>query len=366
MQMHMDEPLATDARSAGKRVDTARSICTASLLTARTPGAIAIVQLHGDVVPLLLQVTSVSDWPIGRMRLVNLAGVDEGLAVRLGESIAQFMPHGGIRVIERLMQKLLELGVKLQRVVDADPKALYPEAADSYEAMALAALARAASPQAIDLLLRAPAAWRALQGQPLSEMEQARSQRLNRLIDPPLVVVAGPPNVGKSTLSNLLLGRSMSLAVDMPGTTRDYTSALIELRGLVVRWHDTPGIRRSDDPIEMKAIELARVLIEQADLLVSISDAENDWLGPPDLPRKADLMVVNKVDIAGRSDGDLQVSARTGEGIADLVQVVRDVLVPPEDTAAVIPERWIYDPRLEEVEHARGSDRAAAQNDLGS
>jgi GTP1/Obg family GTP-binding protein len=120
---------------------------------------------------------------------------------------------------------------------------LYPEASDRFEALMLAALARAQSPLAIDLLLDQPRRWRRIRRarRQLSEEDLARSTRLNRLIEPPVAVLAGQPNVGKSTLSNALLGRAMSIAYDMPGTTRDYTAGWIDLAGLVVSWHDTPG-----------------------------------------------------------------------------------------------------------------------------
>jgi tRNA modification GTPase len=220
-------------------------------MTGPLPGAIAIIQLHGEVCSILRELTGCDDWPIGRARLVRMRDIDEGLVVRLDERVAQLMPHGGPRVMQRLQAALHDLGVQDATMKDVPPRELYPEAEDDYEALALTAIARAASPLVIDLLLSQPAIWR--QHQVLTDEDHARSQRLNHLIDPPLVVLAGPPNVGKSTLSNALVGRSMSIAVDMPGTTRDYTAARIELAGLVVHWHDTPGLRETDDAIEAKA-----------------------------------------------------------------------------------------------------------------
>ncbi len=201
----------------------------------------------------------------------------------------------------------------------------------------------------------------------LSEEDRARSRCLNRLIDPPLVVVVGAANVGKSTLSNALFGRSMSITADRPGTTRDYTSGRIELAGLVVDWHDTPGLRATDDPIERKAIDLARSLIEHADLLIALTDHEHEW---PQLPRDPDLRVLNKIDLlpsppgrgAGVSAGDhatgrsavadspwrgeglISISALQQTGLPQLVTAVRDQLIPPADLQH--PGPWLFDDRL--------------------
>jgi tRNA modification GTPase len=155
--------------------------------------------------------------------------------------------------------------------------------------------------------------------------------------------LAGPPNVGKSTLSNALVGRSMSIAVDMPGTTRDYTAARIELAGLVVNWHDTPGLRKTGDAIEAKAIDLARRLMAHADLLIAVTDTEHDW---PILPREPDVRLASKADLAGRGDADVSISALTGDGVSELVRLVRDRLLPPDDCIAARERPWLFDERL--------------------
>ena len=160
-----------------------------------------------------------------------------------------------------------------------------------------------------------------------------------------IVVVAGPANVGKSTLSNVLIGRSMSIASDRPGTTRDYTAGRINLGGLVVDWYDTPGQRAGGDEIEREARELARPLIVGADCLVAMTDHEQPW---PQLPRDPDLRVANKHDLGDRDDADLSISAATGAGIAELVTAVRDRLVRPDDLAHTGP--WLFDRRL--VDHS--------------
>ncbi len=267
--------------------------CLLVQTTPTQPGAIAILQLIGDSAAILRTLTGIDDWPIGRARLASFEDIDEGLAGRPAPDVTQLMPHGGPRVVSRLTRRLIELGAQPSDA-DVDPERVYPEAADRCEALALAAVARAHSPLAIELLLDQPRRWRA---QPaLSDSDLTRSRRLNRLIDPPIVVVAGPANVGKSTLSNALLGRSMSIALDLPGTTRDYTTGRIELAGLVADWYDTPGLRQADDgdSIEAKALDLAQRLIERADLLIAMTDHDHAW---PALSRDPDIHVINKIDL---------------------------------------------------------------------
>lgn len=310
------------------------------LATPANPGAIAVIQLSGDVERVLAALTGRGGWPPGRLRLVSFDGIDEGLAVRLGPSTAQLMPHGGPRVVQRIMARLVELDAAPERDRPFGARELYPEAEDEVEALALAALARASSPLVIDALLDQPRRWRHDAG-PLTADDLARSRSLDRLVTPPLVVAAGPPNVGKSTLANRLLGRPMSIELDHPGTTRDYTVARMELAGLVVDWHDTPGLRRADDAIEHEAIEVASRLLDRADFILALTDAAHDWA---DLPRAADLRVATKSDLGRRPGADLAISALTGAGLAELVRSIRDRLVPPADLDH--PGRWLFDERL--------------------
>jgi tRNA U34 5-carboxymethylaminomethyl modifying GTPase MnmE/TrmE len=318
--------------------ETTTTVCQVRPATALRPGAIAILQLIGDVGPVLETLTGVADWPAGRPRLARFGDIDDGIAVRLTDRTAQLMPHGGTRVVQRLLEWLTRRGVVLA-ATDTSPKDLFPEAQDRYEALALAAAARAASPLAIELLLDQPRRWgHAVE---LTGEDRARSRRLDRLVDPPVVALAGAANVGKSTLSNALLGRSMSIAADRPGTTRDYTSGRIELAGLVVDWHDTPGLRGTSDPDEMKAVDLARGLLDRADVVIAMTDAEHAW---PTLPKAPQLRVASKADAGRRDDADFSISATTGEGIPEFVAAIRDRLVSPADLEH--PGPWLFDPRL--------------------
>ncbi|MFO0872972.1 MAG: GTPase [Phycisphaerales bacterium] len=331
----------------------------ATLATPHAPGAIAVIQLHAappsDVFEPIALLTGRDDWAPGRCRLAAIldrdaiGAIDDAVVVLLDRSRATIMPHGGPRIVQRILERLAQLGVTIVASDAIDPCAAFPEAVDRFEALMLATLARAESPLAIDLLLDQPRRWRAAlasarsRGAPwiVSDDDRARSLRLSRLIVPPSVVLVGAPNIGKSTLVNTLAGRPVALASDRPGTTRDHVGVALELEGLAVHWHDTPGLRETDDAIEREAHRLALRTMESADLLVVAADATTGW---PATPRAPDLRVGLRSDLGGREDVDVRVSARTGEGIRALVRAVRDALVPPADLADRGP--WLFDDRL--------------------
>ena len=304
-----------------------------SVATASSPGAIGLVQILGPgAASLLRQLTRIDDWPAQRLRLADFAGIDQGLAVLLRDDWAQLMPHGGPQVMRKLLDRLIDLGAAYEP--DPPARQSYPEADSDCEAEMLALLARAASPAAIDLLLAQPRLWRRWIGSPDegAKVVIARSDRLDLLVEPPAVVVVGRPNVGKSTLTNRMLGRAASIVADLPGTTRDWVAGLAELgppaAAVAVRWLDTPGLRESDDPIERRAIELARLALEQADVLIAMRDPQTPWPDADHLPRTPDVWIVNKIDDEqgdrGRGDRDapLLASALNGHGLAELERLV--------------------------------------------
>lgn len=308
--------------------------CTLRIMTASAPGAIGIMQLSGDVEPVLASLSTRSRWPIGSMGLAEPGGIDECLLVRLDEQTAQVMPHGGPRVRQRLLAHFAELGIVIE-YEHPDPGRLYPEAADLLEACMLQALSTAASPLAIDLLLDQPERWR--HPPEWTDEDDARSTRLNHLLAPPGIVLVGPPNTGKSTLLNALTGREKAIAHDAPGTTRDFVACEIDLGGLVVLWHDTPGRRFTDDAIEAEAIALSRRLLDEADLLISLTDPGTPWI---ELERAADLRIGSKSDLGTTPDADLCICAVDGTGMPGFVEAVRDALVSRDDLECGRPWRF--------------------------
>jgi tRNA modification GTPase len=89
-----------------------------------------------------------------------------------------------------------------------------------------------------------------------------------------LAVIAGRPNAGKSSLFNLLLKEERSIVTEVPGTTRDWIEALIQVEGIPIRLADTAGLRDSDDPVEKIGVQRSRELLDEADLILYLIDGE--------------------------------------------------------------------------------------------
>lgn len=275
----------------------------------------------------------------GEIRVRGIAGVDQGVVARVDERTAWLMPHGGVGVVRAILEACEREGIAVaacahggHRVGDT---ARAPTSIEEVERRVLEVLARASSPLAVDLLLRQPGLWREELAQDpaaLTREQSPRDRMLQRLIDPALVVVLGASNIGKSTLTNALAGRGVSIVADEPGTTRDHVGVLLDMGGLVVRWLDTPGLRERPTAEEAMARDAAMILAGQADLLVVASDPMTAAPGLGSGLAKVPVVRVGlRSDLGkGNEEVDVAVSARTGEGVAELVRVVRERLVGKE------------------------------------
>ena len=179
----------------------------------------------------------------------------------------------------------------------------------------------------------------------------------DHLTEPWRVVFAGAPNVGKSSLMNLIAGMERSIVCDQPGTTRD----VVEVDGIVAGWPfqfvDTAGLRDgSRDQIEELGIQQSHLAASQCDVLCLVFDNDSDaaaWsnrLLLTELPKRT-VLVRNKCDLMTKHNFDqppykkssalsglplIHVSARTGQGLPELLQWIKQSVVPQEpdkDTA---------------------------------
>jgi tRNA modification GTPase len=153
------------------------------------------------------------------------------------------------------------------------------------------------------------------------------------------VVIAGRPNVGKSSLLNMLVGHEKAIVTPCAGTTRDLVEEYINIAGLPVRLVDTAGVHAAQDPVEQIGVERARSAIAGADLILMVIDLSSG-LGAADqaileqvaaLPHllvgnKADLKVVEH-GIDELSEPLISVSAQTGQGIELLREAIAERLM---------------------------------------
>ncbi|MCL2829624.1 MAG: tRNA uridine-5-carboxymethylaminomethyl(34) synthesis GTPase MnmE [Betaproteobacteria bacterium] len=289
-----------------------------------------------------------------------------------GEDVLELHGHGGPVVLQLLLRRCLELGARLAEPGEFTRRAFLNGKLDLAQAEAVADLIDAASDSA------ARSAARALEGQfsreistlvaettelralteacldfPEEEIDflsataaGERLEALNARLEAVFararqgsllqgglyVVLAGQPNVGKSSLLNQLAGDDLAIVTPVPGTTRDALKGSIQIRGIPLHIVDTAGLRATDDTIEQIGIDRAWREIERADLVLLLVDAEHG-LGeadaailerlPPNLRR---ITVQNKIDLASgpqavprrveEENGVLiALSARTGEGL---------------------------------------------------
>lgn len=170
------------------------------------------------------------------------------------------------------------------------------------------------------------------------------------------VVIAGPPNSGKSSLMNRLSGHERAIVTSVPGTTRDLIDEFIHIDGIAFQVTDTAGIRATDDPVEKIGIERTLSSIENSDIVLYLLDGSEgvkrevvEQIHLISASRQC-MVLVNKADLPSRLAGEslavegiayLSVSVKSGEGIEALKEsVVSRILESlPEDRSALVPNR---------------------------
>ena len=187
------------------------------------------------------------------------------------------------------------------------------------------------------------------------------------------VVLAGRPNTGKSSLFNALAGADRAIVTEVPGTTRDLVTEIVDIDGIAVTLVDTAGLRATDDLVEIEGVGRARRASAAADCVVVVLDgsqpaAESDRALLASTRARARVIAINKADLPEALDTlaadaeALRVSARTGDGIAALRTAIAAALAgrePLADAPAVTNQRhlMLLEQALESL--GRGADALA-------
>jgi tRNA modification GTPase len=402
---------------------------TDTIVAAATPpgrGGVGVVRVSGPKVPEIAA-TLVGELPQARhatlTRFLDKTGepIDVGLTLFFpgphsytGEHVVELQGHGGPVVVERLVERVVELGARRARPGEFTERAFHHDKIDLTQAEAVADLIDAGSREA------ARAAMRSLQGE-FSSMVQGLTDALIDLrtyveaaIDFPeeevdflgdhelrerlaivrghfdavaaaagqgrllrdgiTVVLAGRPNSGKSSLLNRLAGYDAAIVTPVPGTTRDVLRERIDIDGLPLHVLDTAGLRDSDDVVEAEGVRRAHAEISRADRVLFVIDSGDDPEARAFAEQRSRLpqeipvtLVFNKIDLgAGLPVSDtisgpprVHVSARTGHGLDLLRAHLKDSVSFQHASNGTISARRRH---LEALARARACvENAAAQ-----
>lgn len=363
----------------------------AAIATAAGRGGIGVVRVSGPRLELFIR--SLIGRPLAPRQAIladfrDARGdvIDQGIALFFpaprsytGEDVLELHGHGGPVVLRELLKRCLELGARPARPGEFTERAYLNDKLDLAQAESVADLIDAATTQAaksalrslrgafsqrIEELTRAVIELRVLVEATLDFPDEeieflehagvegklaAASAGLEKVLSASRqgsllregihVVLAGQPNVGKSSLLNRLTGEDLAIVTEIPGTTRDVIRQSINLEGVPAHVIDTAGLRESDDPVEKIGIERTWSAIGKADLVVLLLDATQGESPadtailkqlPADLPC---IRVMNKIDLIGREPGQelkngamtVLLSAKTGAGVEILRRAVLEM-----------------------------------------
>jgi tRNA modification GTPase len=274
--------------------------------------------------------------------------------------LADINCHGGVRVVQRILMLLVRQGAGL-----ADPHQIgfhgWP-AGSAIEREAWFSLTRASThrvamwlshqqtvlPEILGRCVRHLDSGDESAGEAVKQELSAlleRYQPARCLVEGATIVIAGPPNAGKSSLANRLFGQRQSIVSEQPGTTRDWVAEPAAVEGVPIVLTDTAGLRPSDEPIERASIERGLKRVAEADLALLVLDGSEPRTARCEhaislvrgVRRPArTILVLNKCDLPGRlalPSGDtegwagcVETSAALGQGLDRLGHVIVEAL----------------------------------------
>ena len=353
----------------------------AAIATAPGRGGVGVIRVSGSaLLPFAFALTGKTPQPryatLAEFKTADGNTIDSGLLIYFpdphsftGEDVLELQGHGGPVVMQMLLARCLDLGARLAEPGEFSRRAFLNGKIDLTQAEAVADLIDAATASA------ARSAVRSLQGEFSKAIHSLTDELINlrMLVEATLdfpeedidflqaanafgrlerlqirlaeifdragqgkllqsglhVVLAGQPNVGKSSLLNRLAGDDLAIVTPIAGTTRDALRSTIQIEGIPLHIIDTAGLRETDDEVEKIGIERSWKEIEKSDVVLLLVDARNGVgsAGREILNRLPErlkrITVYNKIDLSGvqaerhdESDGiAISLSARSGEGI---------------------------------------------------
>ena len=311
----------------------------------------------------------------------------KGPASYTGEDVIEFHGHGGVLVTQRVLERLLACGARAAEPGEFTQRAFLNGKMDLTQAEAVMDLIhaqstlalRAANEQLGGAIGRQAAAMQqaiipvlahieAYIDFPEEDISPETGADLLRRIDAVLeqaqkliatseqgrilrhgarTVISGAPNVGKSSLLNLLLGFERAIVSPTAGTTRDTIEEIIQVHGIPLRLVDTAGLRESTDDIERVGIQRTERELDRADLVIEVVDASHpasavQRLALPDSIASRRLLVLNKADLGihpswSGEPAAIPLSCLTGAGIEPLRDAIRSIIATAGPLAADHP-----------------------------
>ena len=340
-----------------------------------------------------------------------------GPASYTGEDTLELHCHGSPVVLDQVLKRVLELGAELARPGEFTERAFLNGKLDLAQAESVADLINSQTQAAAKFALRSLSGIFSKEIDELSRrIETVRvlveatidfsdepvddlsvdtlrlhiteiSEKIRKILDrsrPGLllsqgatIVIAGPPNAGKSSLLNAFAGSEKAIVSPHAGTTRDLIEAHIDLGGIPVHMVDTAGLRASDDDIEAEGVRRARETIDAADLVLCVLDDSDSVSSQFELHLETgrttkQITVFNKSDLSGRLIGDtsdginaaVAVSAKNGTGIKQLTEAIRTALGFQGDDEDLILARRRHLNVLEQALGLMDSARALDEPEL--